>query len=59
MRVIRWNLALSLGYNAVGATLAIAGWISPLVAAILMPASSLTVIMLSYRARTFALPEPP
>jgi len=59
MRVIRWNLALSLGYNAVGATLAIAGLISPLVAAILMPASSLTVIMLSYRVRTFAVPGSP
>jgi Cu2+-exporting ATPase len=53
MRVIRWNLALSLGYNVVGAALAMAGLISPLVAAILMPASSLTVIMLSYRAKTF------
>jgi len=53
LRVIRWNLALSLGYNVVGAALAMAGWISPLAAAILMPASSLTVITLSYRARTF------
>jgi len=36
-----------------GATLAMAGWISPLTAAILMPLSSLTVIGSSYRSRTF------
>ena len=53
LRVIRRNLALSLVYNALGATLAMAGWISPLTAAILMPLSSLTVIGSSYRSRTF------
>jgi Cu2+-exporting ATPase len=51
--VIRRNLAVSLGYNVVGTTLAMAGLVDPLVAAVLMPLSSLTVITLSYRARTF------
>ena len=51
MSVIRRNLVFSLAYNLVGATLAVAGVINPLIAAILMPASSITVITSSYRAR--------
>lgn len=54
VRVIRRNLLVSLAYNAIGVSLAMSGLLNPLVAAILMPASSLTVISLSYRARTFA-----
>jgi Cu2+-exporting ATPase len=54
MRVVRRNLVFSLGYNVVGVTLAMTGVLNPLVAAILMPLSSLTVIVSSYRARTFA-----
>ena len=53
MRVIKRNLAFSLAYNAAGATLAMTGSINPLVAALLMPASSLTVVLSSWRARTF------
>ena len=53
MRVIRRNLAFSLLYNLVGAALAMRGQLTPLVAAILMPASSLTVVIASWRARTF------
>jgi len=53
MRVIRLNLIFSLLYNVVGASLAITGLIGPLVAAVLMPLSSLTVITYSFRARTF------
>ncbi|MEX1310512.1 MAG: cation-translocating P-type ATPase, partial [Candidatus Sulfomarinibacteraceae bacterium] len=51
--VIRRNLIFSLSYNAVAVTLAISGLMHPLVAAILMPASSITVVVSSYRARTF------
>jgi len=51
--VIRRNLLFSLGYNAVAVTLAMLGLMHPLVAAILMPASSITVVVNSYRARTF------
>jgi Cu2+-exporting ATPase len=54
MRVVRRNLLFSLGYNVIGVTLAMTGVLNPLVAAILMPLSSLTVILSSYRARTFA-----
>jgi len=53
MNVIRRNLAASLFYNLLAATLAATGAISPLLAAILMPASSLTVLTLSFRSRTF------
>jgi Cu2+-exporting ATPase len=52
--VIRRNLVFSLGYNAVAVTLAMMGLMHPLVAAILMPASSITVVVSSYRAKTFA-----
>ncbi len=53
MHVIRRNIAFSLAYNVVAAGLAIAGVLNPLVAAILMPASSLTVVLASWRSRTF------
>ncbi len=51
--VIKGNLLLSLSYNVLGVILAVTGTISPAIAAILMPVSSLTVISTSYRARTF------
>ena len=54
MAVIRRNLAFSLVYNIAGAVLAMTGVINPLIAALLMPASSLTVVLSSWRARTFA-----
>ncbi len=53
VHVIRRNLAFSLLYNAVGATLAVTGVITPLLAAILMPLSSITVISSSWLARPF------
>ena len=53
MRVIRRNLAASLFYNALAATLALTGVINPLIAAILMPVSSLSVMAISVRSRTF------
>ena len=51
--VIRRNIAFSLVYNLIGAGLAMAGLMPPLAAAVLMPASSLTVVFASWRARTF------
>jgi Cu2+-exporting ATPase len=58
MRIVRRNLAFSLAYNVVGVTLAMSGFLNPLVAAILMPLSSITVIVSSYRSRTFPRPAP-
>ena len=54
VRTIKRNILFSLLYNVLGAALAMAGLLSPLVAAIMMPLSSLTVVSSSYRARTFA-----
>jgi P-type Cu2+ transporter len=53
MRVIRRNLGFSLIYNVVFASAALAGWIDPLAAAILMPISSLTVLLSSAISRSF------
>ena len=51
--VIRRNVAFSLAYNLIAGGLACAGRIDPLIAAVLMPFSSLTVLTMSYRSRTF------
>ena len=58
MRVIRRNIAFSVAYNVIGAGLAIAGRLDPLVAAVLMPASSLTVVLASWHSTTFVPPAP-
>jgi len=53
LAVIRRNIGFSLAYNVLGAALAMAGVLTPLHAAILMPVSSLTVVLASWRSRTF------
>jgi Cu2+-exporting ATPase len=53
LAAVRRNLLFSLAYNATFATLALTGHITPLAAALLMPASSLTVVAASLLARTF------
>jgi Cu2+-exporting ATPase len=57
LSVIRAGIWWSLGYNVVGATLAVLGLINPLVAAIMMPTSSLTVLLVAWKGRTFAQKE--
>ena len=57
MRVIRRNIIYAFGYNTIGVVLAMSGHITPLVAAIMMPVSSLTVVLGSWLGRTFT-PEP-
>lgn len=56
MGVIRRNIAFSLLYNVVGASLAIAGVINPLIAAVMMPLSSLTVVLGSWYGTTYERP---
>jgi Cu2+-exporting ATPase len=51
--VIRRNLRVSLAYNLIGGTLAVSGLIHPLVAALLMPLSSLSVLFSSSHSRGF------
>jgi Cu2+-exporting ATPase len=53
LRLIRRNMGWALAYNAVGIALAMTGVLSPLIAAILMPASSLTVVSASWLGRSF------
>jgi Cu2+-exporting ATPase len=53
LRTIRRGLIVSLVYNVSAATLAVLGIIGPLVAAVLMPASSLTVLVLVLTSRSF------
>ncbi len=53
MGVIWRNLGVSVLYNVTAGTLAVTGHMNPLIAAIVMPISSLTVLVLSYKSRTF------
>jgi Cu2+-exporting ATPase len=53
LRVIHRNIAISIVYNLAGVGLAMTGVLDPLIAAIMMPASSATVILGSWRSRTF------
>jgi len=53
LSVVRRNLGFSLLYNLCGASLAVLGLVGPLLAALLMPASSLTVVVSSILARPF------
>jgi Cu2+-exporting ATPase len=51
--VIHRNMAVALGYNAIGVAMAMMGIIDPLFAAVLMPLGSVTVILATWRATTF------
>jgi Cu2+-exporting ATPase/Cu+-exporting ATPase len=45
MRVIRRNLVFAVIYNLIGIAAALGGYLSPLFAAVLMPASALTLVL--------------
>lgn len=51
--VIHRGIAFSLAYNLLGVGLAMGGVLSPLLAAVLMPLSSLTVVTSALRSRAF------
>ena len=57
MRTVKRNLGFSLLYNVAGAAAAMAGVVTPLVAAIAMPISSLTVVASSIIQRPFGRVE--
>jgi P-type Cu2+ transporter len=54
LAAIRRGIVISLGYNVLGIALAASGILSPLVAAIMMPLSSISVVTLALRAKSFA-----
>jgi len=53
LATIRRNLRFSLAYNLLAGALAVTGLIHPLIAALVMPLSSLTVLASSLRSRAF------
>jgi Cu2+-exporting ATPase len=53
LRTIRRSLRMSLAYNVAAGTLAVAGVIHPLIAALAMPVSSLAVLASSLRSHAF------
>lgn len=53
MRTVRRLLGVSLAYNVLGAVAAVAGLVTPLVAAAAMPVSSLTVVALALAQPSF------
>lgn len=56
-RVVRRNTVFSLLYNITASSLAVAGVVGPLLSAVLMPVSSLIVVLSSASARTFVSPR--
>lgn len=58
MRTVRLNLGLSLVYNSVAVSLAAAGLVTPLLAAILMPISSATVLAVALLGLKWNTREP-
>jgi len=59
LAAIRRGIAISLGYNVVGIALAASGILSPLVAAVMMPLSSISVVTLALKARSFERKDSP
>jgi Cu2+-exporting ATPase len=57
--VIRRNLGFSLVYNLAASAAVVLGFVGPLLAAVLMPVSSLTVVLSSAASRTFPRPAVP
>jgi Cu+-exporting ATPase len=45
IKIIKWSFILSLIYNSVGLYFAITGQLAPVIAAILMPLSSISIVV--------------
>ncbi|MBT8304361.1 MAG: heavy metal translocating P-type ATPase metal-binding domain-containing protein [Bacteroidia bacterium] len=53
IRIIKWSFALSFVYNIVGLYFAVTGQLAPVVAAILMPLSSISIVIFTTLATNF------
>jgi Cu+-exporting ATPase len=53
-RVVRWSFGISALYNLVGISIAAAGVLSPVICAVLMPLSSVSVVLFACGATTWA-----
>jgi Cu+-exporting ATPase len=45
IKIIKWSFMLSLFYNVIGLSFAVTGQLEPVIAAILMPLSSITIVV--------------
>jgi Cu+-exporting ATPase len=54
VRIVRWSFGISAVYNVVGISIAAAGRLSPLVCALLMPLSSISVVLFACGAVNWA-----
>ena len=52
--IIKWSFALSFAYNLIGLSFAVSGHLMPVVAAILMPLSSISIVIFTTVATHFA-----
>jgi len=52
-RVIWWSFFVSILYNVVGLSFAVRGDLNPMIAAILMPASSISIVLFTWLATRF------
>ncbi|MFM7839048.1 MAG: HAD-IC family P-type ATPase, partial [Chitinophagaceae bacterium] len=52
-QIVLFSFLLSIVYNVVGLSFALQGMLSPVVAAILMPISSITIVLVTFGTSTF------
>ncbi|WP_346882556.1 hypothetical protein [uncultured Algibacter sp.] len=45
IKIIKWSFILSLCYNIIGVSFAVTGHLKPVIAAILMPLSSISIVV--------------